>query len=62
LNAIDDVKMQELGTKIQAAVQTVTPQQSDTRPRGRSEFATIRELVNYLIDEDARAKSSRGKD
>lgn len=54
--------VQELGTKIQSAVRVVTPQQHDTRPRGRSEFATVRELVNYLIDEDARAKSSRGKD
>jgi len=52
----------ELGTKIQSAVQMMTPQQDDTRPRGRSEFATVRELVNYLIDEDARAKSSTGED
>jgi len=56
------MKVQELGAKIQAAIQTVTPQQSDSRPRGRSEFATVRELVNYLIDEDARAKSSRGRE
>jgi len=54
--------MEEFGRKIQSAVQTVTPQQSDTRPRGRSEFATVRELVNYIIDEDARAKSSAGKE
>lgn len=54
--------MQELGAKIQSAVQTVTPEQPDTRPRGRSEFATVRELVNYIIDEDARAKSSNSKD
>jgi len=55
-------KVQELGTKIQSAVRAVTPQQSEARPQGRSEFATVRELVNYLIDEDARAKSSSGKD
>jgi len=54
--------VQELGTKIQSVVQTVTPQQTDSRPRGRSEFATVRELVNYLIDEDARAKSRTGKE
>lgn len=52
----------ELGATIQSAVRTVTPRQPDARPRGRSEFATVRELVNYLIDEDARAKSSSGKD
>jgi len=52
------VKVQDLGSKIQSAVRTVIPQQSDSRPRGRSEFATVRELVNYLIDEDECAKSS----
>jgi len=43
-------------------VQTVTSQYPDSRPRGRSEFASVRELVNYIIDEDARARASSGKD
>jgi hypothetical protein len=49
--------MQELRGKIQSAVRTITPPETTPRPRGRSEFASIRELVNYLLDEDARSKS-----
>lgn len=37
----------------------VLPAMKKQEPKGRSEFASVRELVNYLIDEDQRAKSER---
>lgn len=55
-------QMDDLTAKIQSTMRAITPK--DDRPRGRSEFSSVRELVNYILDEDAKAagrKSSERK-
>ena len=55
------IKLDEFTTKIQSAVRTVTPCDESTRPRGRSEFGSVRELVKYILDEDAKAAVDKQK-
>jgi hypothetical protein len=52
--------MDDLTRKIQSTLRTVTPK--DDRPRGRSEFASVRELVNYILDEDAKAAGKKSSE
>ena len=51
------LQMEEFRTKMQRAMPKVPKKESS----GRSDFKTVRELVNYLIDEDARKKADGAK-
>lgn len=42
-------------------VQTIFPQARRKEPSGRSEFKSVRELVNYLIDDDAQQKEEKAR-
>ncbi|XP_064594801.1 transmembrane protein 242-like [Liolophura sinensis] len=42
--------------ELREKMQTKFPQIPKNNPPGRSEFKTVRELVDYLIDEDSRGK------
>ena len=48
-------QMEDLRTKIQKAMPALPKKENP----GRSEFGSVRELVNYVIEEDEKAKKAK---
>ncbi len=49
--------MDEFTAKVQSKMPTVPKNE----PTGKSDFKTVRELVNYILDEDKKGKTKDSK-